>query len=417
MTKASKQLTARAVATATIPGLYPDGRGLYLQVSGATSKSWLYRYTRRGKTRATGLGSALDDGLSLARARAKRDELRALVVRGVDPLEARDAARTQGKIAAAKSITFKEAATQYITTHRAGWRNVKHAAQWTASLERDAYPIMDALPVSEIDTAVVLKVLEPIWSAKRETANRLRGRIESILDWAKAREFRAGENPARWRGHLSMLLAARGATEKRKHHAAMPFSEIGGFMVDLRGRDGVGARALEFAILTATRTGEVLGARWSEIDMSARVWIISGDRMKAGREHRVPLSDAAMAVLERMRAAGLSGDYIFPSIGRGRPLSNMAMLKQLERMNRADLTVHGFRSSFRDWAAERTNFANEVLEMALAHAIGDKVEAAYRRGELLDKRRRLMDAWAEFCAAPAAIGSNVLPIRTAEAVS
>jgi len=250
---------------------------------------------------------------------------------------------------------------------------------------------------------------------KRETANRLRGRIEGILDWAKARDFRAGENPARWRGHLSMLLAARGATEKRKHHAAMPFAEIGGFMADLRGRDGVGARALEFAILTASRTGEVLGARWSEIDKGARVWIISGDRMKAGREHRVPLSDAALAVFERMRAAGLSGDYIFPSIGRGRPLSNMAMLKQLERMNRADLTVHGFRSTFRDWAAERTNFANEVLEMALAYAISEKVEAAYRRGELLDKRRRLMEAWAEFCAAPAATGSNVLPIRTAEA--
>src|SRR5664280_762639 len=392
MTKASKPLTARTVATATIPGLYPDGRGLYLQVSGPTAKSWLYRYTLRSKTRAMGLGSALDDGLSLADARAKRDELRALVVHGIDPLRAKDAARAQDQLAAAKSITFKEAAEQYIATHRAGWRNVKHAGQWAATLERDAYPIIGALPVSEIDTAIVLKVLQPIWTEKRETANRLRGRIESVLDWAKAREFRAGENPARWRGHLSMLLAARGATEKRKHHAAMPFAEIGGFMADLRGRDGVGARALEFAILTATRTGEVLGARWSEIDMSARVWIISGDRMKAGREHRVPLSDAALAVLEQMRAAGLSGDYIFPSIGRGRPLSNMAMLKQLERMNRAELTVHGFRSSFRDWAAERTNFANEVLEMALAHAIGDKVEAAYRRGELLDKRRRLMDA-------------------------
>jgi integrase len=417
MTPASKKLTARFVSTVTIPGLYPDGRGLYLQVSGPTSKSWLYRYTLRTKTRAIGLGSARDDGLSLGDARAKRDELRAMVVKGMDPLQEKRAARDHGRISAAKSITFKEAATEYIATHRAGWRNVKHAAQWTASLERDTYSIIGALPVSEIDTAIILNVLQPIWTAKRETANRLRGRIETILDWAKAREFRSGENPARWRGHLSMLLAARAANEKRKHHAALPFPEVGAFMADLRTRDGIGARALEFAILTAARTSEVLGARWQEIDTTERMWIVPGDRMKVGKEHRVPLSDAALAVLEEMRALALNGDFIFPNIGRGRPLSNMAMLKQLERMNRPDLTVHGFRSTFRDWAAERTNFQNEAIEMALAHAIGNKVEAAYRRGELLDKRRRLMNAWAEFCAAPAVTDSNVLPIRTADAVS
>ena len=414
MTKASKPLTARTVATATIPGLYPDGRGLYLQVSGPTAKSWLYRYTLRSKTRAMGLGSALDDGLSLADARAKRDELRALVVHGIDPLKAKDAARAQDQLAAAKSITFKEAAEQYIATHRAGWRNVKHAGQWAATLERDAYPIIGALPVSEIDTAIVLKVLQPIWTEKRETANRLRGRIESVLDWAKAREFRAGENPARWRGHLSMLLAARSTNEKRKHHAALPFIEVGAFMADLRTREGVGAHALEFAILTAARTGEAIGARWSEIDKAARVWIISGDRMKAGHEHRVPLSNAALAVLKRMRGFELPGEYIFPSVGRGRPLSNMAMLKQLERMKRPDLTVHGFRSTFKDWARERTNFADEISEVALAHTVGDKqTYAAYARGDLLDKRRRLMDAWAEFCAAAASRGKTVVAMRSA----
>src|ERR1035437_6096688 len=373
-----------------------------------------------------GLGLALADGLSLSEARAKRDEMRAMVVRGIDPLEARDAARAHAKVNAAKSITFKEAATEFIATHRAGWRSVKHSTQWTASLERDAYPILGALPVSEIGVAAVLNVLQPIWDTKRETANRLRGRIEAILDWAKAREFRTGENPARWRGHLNMLLTAkrpprgpahlnllRPATPPpRKHHASLPFANLGTFMLDLRGRDGVGASALEFAILTAARTNEALGARWPEIDMSAKVWTVPGERMKSGREHRVPLSDAAMAVLEKMRGYNLTGDFIFPNISRGRPLSNMALLKQLERMDRADITTHGFRATFKTWATERTNFANEIIEAALAHVIGDTTEQAYSRGDLIEKRRRLMDAWADFCAAPSSTGS-VVPIRAA----
>jgi integrase len=404
------KLTARKLATATKPGLYPDGRGLYLQVSGATAKSWLYRFELNGRERRMGLGSALADGLSLSEARAKRDEMRAMVVRGIDPLEARDAARAHAKVNAAKSITFKEAATEFIATHRAGWRSVKHSTQWTASLERDAYPILGALPVSEIGVAAVLNVLQPIWDTKRETANRLRGRIEAILDWAKAREFRTGENPARWRGHLNMLLTAK--RPPRKHHASLPFANLGTFMLDLRGRDGVGASALEFAILTAARTNEALGARWPEIDMSAKVWTVPGERMKSGREHRVPLSDAAMAVLEKMRGYNLTGDFIFPNISRGRPLSNMALLKQLERMDRADITTHGFRATFKTWATERTNFANEIIEAALAHVIGDKTEQAYSRGDLIEKRRRLMDAWADFCAAPSSTGS-VVPIRAA----
>lgn len=404
----AKKLKAVGVGKQTKPGLYPDGAGLYLQVTGSSAKSWLYRYTINQKTRSMGLGSALDDGLSLAAARDKRDELRALVVRGIDPLEARDAARAQAKIGKAKSITFKEAATEYIATHRAGWHNVKHAAQWESTLKTYAYPTLGALPVSEIDTAAVLKVLQPIWATKRDTANRLRGRIEAIMDWAKARDFRAGENPARWRGHLNMLLATKRPAPK--HHAALPFDQIGTFMADLRSRDGIGALALDFTILTVARTAETLGASWSEIDMGERLWVIPADRMKGNREHRVPLSDAAMAVLEKMRALGLTGEHVFPNIGRKRPLSNMAMLKQLERMNHADITVHGFRSTFRDWASERTNFQNEVIEMALAHAIGDAVEAAYRRGDLLDKRRRLMDAWGEYCASTVS-SSAVVPIR------
>lgn len=415
MTKTGKGLTAVNVATSNTPGMYPDGRGLYLQVYGPTSKSWLYRFTIAGKTRSIGLGSARDGGLSLAAARAKRDELRALVVRGIDPLAEKKAAKAESKIQAAKNITFADATKEYLAAHRAGWRNIKHATQWDATLRTYAGPIIGALPVSEVDTATVLNVLRPIWNEKTETANRVRGRIEAILDWAKAREFRAGENPARWRGHLSMLLPSRAKVRAVEHHAALPYAEIGAFMADLRTREGMSALALEFAILTAARTSETLGATWQEMDLKANVWTIPGTRMKSGREHRVPLSPATLAVLSRVRETTTQHAHIFPNLTRGRPLSNMAMLKQLERMKLPDLTVHGFRSTFRDWAADRTNYPGEVAEMALAHAIGDKVEAAYRRGDLFDKRRRLMNDWADFCAQPAAETGSVVPIRAAQA--
>lgn len=420
MARTSKRLTAIAVARAKVPGMYPDGDGLYLQVSGAELKSWLYRYSKDGKTRAIGLGSARENGLSLADARIKRDEYRTNLARGIDPLEAKDAekeARRLAEIDAAKNISFQDATVQYLADHCAGWRNVKHAKQWASTLRIYAEPTLGPMPVSAITTAAVLNVLQPIWNTKVDTANRLRGRIETVLDWAKVREFRTGENPARWRGHLDHLLPAPRKLKTVKHHAALPYSEIGAFIVELRKREGIGAAALEFAILTAARTSEVLGARWSEIDTKARLWIIPGDRMKSGKEHRVPLSPAALAVLERMHALGLTGDHVFPNIGRGRPLSNMAMLAQLKRLGRPDLTTHGFRSSFRDWAAEQTNFAAEVAEMALAHTIGNKVEAAYRRGDLMEKRRRLMDAWAEFCGAPAASGTTVVPMRAASTLA
>ena len=271
-------------------------------------------------------------------------------------------------------------------------------------------PVFGSVSVQKVDTALVMRVLEPIWTTKAETASRLRGRIESILNWAIARGFRQGENPARWRGHLANLLPVRARIRAVKHHAALPYPEIGAFMADLRAREGVAATALEFLILTAARTSEVLGGRWQEIDLTKRTWIVPAGRMKGRREHRVPLSNAACAVLKRLH--GLHDELVFPGTTRNRPLSNMALLVLLRRMNRSDLTVHGFRSTFRDWAAEHTDYPPEVAEMALAHSVSDKVEAAYRRGDLFEKRNHLMSAWAEYCASaqgPAA----VLSLRSA----
>ena len=286
-------------------------------------------------------------------------------------------------------MTFDASRDAYIAAHKSSWRNAKHQAQWLSTLNKYASPTFGNLPVQSIDVALVMKVLEPIWSRKTETAGRLRGRIERILDWAKARGFRSGENPARWRGHLDHLLPARPKIRNIRHHAALRFDEIAAFMTELRKGDGVATSALEFVILTAARTGEVLGAAWSEIDLRARTWTIPAYRMKGYREHRVPLSSDAIKVLERMQALR-SGDFVFSGHRQNKPLSNMALLMVLRRMGRGDLTTHGFRSSFRTWAAERTAFPREVVEAALAHVIGDKVEAAYQRGDLFDKRRRLM---------------------------
>lgn len=295
----------------------------------------------------------------------------------------------------AKAVTFEEAAERYIEAHKAGWKNAKHAAQWTTTLKTYAYPLIGESPVQAIDTGLVLKVLEPIWTTKTETANRLRGRIESVLDWARVRGYRERENPARWRGHLEQLLPAPSKVQRVQHHAALPYADLPKFMEALRAQDGVSASALEFAILTVARTGEVIGAKWSEIDLKERVWTIPAERMKAGKEHRVPFSARTLAILKSMKALG-SGEYVFPGLNN-KALSNMALLMLLRRMGREDITAHGFRSTFRDWAAERTNFPAEVAEMALAHAVGDKVEAAYRRGDLFAKRRELMTAWAKAC--------------------
>jgi len=299
-------------------------------------------------------------------------------------------------------MTFRECAEALIASHEAGWKNAKHRQQWRNTLATYVYPVFGNLPVQAIDVGLVMKVVEPIWATKTETASRVRQRIEAILDWAAVRGYRQGDNPARWRGHLQKALPARAKIQKVKHHAALPFADLPDFMSALRAMNGNSARALEFAILTATRTNETLKARWSEIEFKTKIWTIPGERMKAGRDHRVPLSAAALDVLMGMREAHPTRDLVFPGSGRGRTLSSMALLMTLRRMKRADLTVHGFRSTFRDWAAETTSFPREVAEAALAHSVGDKVEAAYRRGDLFEKRRHLMEAWSAYCATPAA---------------
>jgi integrase len=293
-------------------------------------------------------------------------------------------------------MTFDACAAAYIDAHKSSWRNAKHRDQWPNTLNTYASPVFGSLPVQAVDVGLVMKALEPIWKIKSETASRLRGRIEAVLDWATVRGYRKGDNPARWRGHLDKLLPARSKVQKVEHHSALPYGGLADFVAVLRGQDGIAARALEFLILTATRTGEVIGARWDEVDLGEKIWVVPAARMKAGREHRVPLSAVAAAILEEMKKIR-EGEFVFPGGKKGRPLSNMAMLAVLKRIGRSDLTAHGFRSSFRDWAAERTNFPREVAEMALAHTVGDKVEAAYRRGDLFQKRRQMMDGWARFC--------------------
>jgi integrase len=406
---ASEKLTALKVARARTPGMFGDGRGLWLRVIASGARSWIYRFMLAGRAREMGLGSVAD--VTLAEAREAAREARSLVRQGVDPIAKRQAARSQLRLDAAKAMTFQECAERYIASHEAGWRNSKHAAQWPSTLQAYAYPVFGSLPVQSIDVGLVMKALEPIWQVKPETASRVRGRIESVLDWATTRGYRQGENPARWRGHLENLLPKKSKVRPVKHHAALPYVDLADFMASLRQQEGAAARALEFTILTAARTGEVLGATWAEFDLANRLWTIPGERMKASKEHRVPLSDPALSILRGMQEMR-TDDHVFPGARPRRPLSDMAFLMLLRRMRRGDLTVHGFRSTFSDWCSECTNFPAEVREMALAHAVGDKVEAAYRRGDLFQKRRQLMDAWARFCSAPLA-SAKVVPIAAA----
>jgi integrase len=399
-------VAVRALVAAGKPGAHADGGNLYLRVAGPRSGKWTLRYMLAGKAREMGLGAYDPDGkrgLTLAEARASAVEAQRLLRDGVDPLAHRRAAAeataARSAEAIAKAHTFREVAELYIRAHEAGWRNAKHRAQWRSTLGTYAHPQIGSRSVGEIGTDEVLRCLTPVWTAKPETAARLRGRIEAVLDYAAARDWRTGQNPARWRGHLSNLLPRRSKVARVEHHAALPWGEMGAFMTRLRSQPGTAARALEFVVLTATRTGETLGARWSEIDIEAAVWTVPGERMKAGREHRVPLSDAASGLLRRMEALrpGEGDGYVFPGAEAGKPLSSMAMLMLLRRMGRSDLTVHGFRSAFRDWCEEATSTPHAVAEAALAHTIGDKVEAAYRRGDLFQKRARLMAEWARFC--------------------
>ncbi|MFO1158053.1 MAG: integrase arm-type DNA-binding domain-containing protein [Reyranellaceae bacterium] len=391
MPKKAAGLTARRIQSIATPGMFADGNGLYLQVAPSGSKSWVFRFQINGRRRDMGLGSL--DVLGLADAREKAVTARRLVANGLDPIEQRATQKAAVVVAAAKSATFRQAAEACIESMRASWRNAKHSSQWSSTLESYVYPTFGHLPVSAIDTTLVCKVLDPIWHVKTETASRVRGRIETVLHFAKVRGQRDGENPARWHGHLEFTYPAKGEIAPVQHHASLPYSDMPAFWPKLQVQDGLGARALEFTVLTAARTGEVLGARWSEFDLDAKSWRIPGERMKAGREHVVPLSDPALGLLRKLDAVRLCG-FVFPG-GADRPLSNMVMHMTLRRM-KVDVTPHGFRSTFRTWVAEQTNFPADVAEVALAHTQDDKVVAAYQRGDFAKKRAALMTAWANY---------------------
>jgi integrase len=416
MARKISKLSTVAVRNANKPGLYGDGAGLYLNVGPTGGKSWLFRYMLNGKAREMGLGPV--HTISLAEARDRATAARKLRLDGTDPLEARRAERERkaslAAMEAAALVTFKKAAEGYIEANKAGWRNAKHAAQWPATLAEYVYPIIGGVPVSAVNTGHITRILSPIWNTKSETASRVRGRIEIVLDYAKTHGWRIGENPAAWKGHLQNVLPARGKVAKVEHHAALPWGEIGAFMLELEKEEGVAALAFRFAILTAARTGEVIGARWGEIDLKAGIWTVPADRMKAGQEHRVPLSDAAVQVLRKaaeVRSDASPDAPVFPGQKAGRSISNMAMFVLLRRIGRGDLTAHGFRSTFRDWAAETTRHEHAVVEKALAHTIDSKVEAAYRRGDLFEKRRRLMEEWASFCDRVAPAGGTIVQMR------
>jgi integrase len=387
------RLTAIKIGNLKTRGHYADGGNLYLRVAPGGSKGWIFRYGFAGKTRDAGLGPY--PTVSLLKAREQAAEWRRMVVAGVDPIEARKEERQAIRLASAKAKTFAECANAFIASHESGWSNAEHRRQWRATLETYAFPVMGDLPVEAVDTTLVLKVLEPIWNVKPETASRLRCRIEAVLSWAKVRRYRQGENPALWRGHLDHLLPAPSKVRPLKHHAAMPYREIGTLMEKLRADSCTSARAIEFMILTATRRGETLGAQWEEIDLDQRMWTVPAARMKARREHRVPLSARAIAILKEMVEVRCN-EFVFPGAKQGRSWSRSTSERVFQRLN-VKATAHGFRSSFRDWAAEMTNYPREAAEIALAHTVGDAVERAYARGDLFDKRRLLMEAWAAYC--------------------
>lgn len=375
-------LTVREVETAG-PGRHGDGRGLYLLVKVSGSKSWVLRYQINGQRRDMGLGSYPTVGL--AKARQRRHEAHQLISDGIDPLTHRK--RQQ-------SMTFREAAEALIESKRPGWKNAKHAAQWSSTLSTYAFPRLGGMDISALETGDILGVLKPIWSKKSETASRVRQRIEAVIDYGTALGIRSGDNPARWRGHLDHLLPKPSKVKAVRHHPALPHHQIAHFMSDLRAREGVGARALAFTILTAARSGETRGMKWTEIDLDNRLWTIPAERMKAGKEHRVPLSKAALALIGDFR--GSNGLVFESETKRGKSISNMSMAAVLRRMQHDGITVHGFRSTFRDWAGETTGFPREVIEAALAHRLKDRAEAAYARSDLFEKRRKLMDAWASY---------------------
>lgn len=401
-------LTVKTVEHKKEPGYWADGKNLYLRVTRTTNKrlikqaedankpppinkTWAYIYKKDGKRTEIGMGSV--DVMTLDEAREERDKYKKQLKVG-DPLREKKRQANEDRVQRAKMITFQQCASAFINKHQHELKNKKHIQQWTNTLAQYAYPYIGQLPIEDIDTNLVMKCLEPIWITKNETASRVRGRIEQVLSWATVSGYRAGDNPARWRGHLNQLLAKPSKVQNTKHHPALPYTEISAFMEQLRQQQGIAAKCLEFTILTAARTNEAIGAVWGEINLDAKVWTIPKERMKAENEHLVPLSDVCIDLLIQMESIR-TNDFIFP--GQQNGLSNMAMLKLLDRMGRKDLTVHGFRSTFRDWSSEVTHYPNEVLEKCLAHTIGNEAEAAYRRGALLKKRFDVMKDWAKYC--------------------
>jgi integrase len=423
MSRGTNKLTAKFIDRKDLkPRLYGDGRGLYLQVAPAptkedprrVTKAWVFRFMIAGRARKMGLGEV--DRIQLADVRKRAYAAWLQAQDGIDPIEERNARKAAVAVEKAKSMSFRECAEGYIQAHQSGWKNSKHGAQWVSTLETYAYPIIGSLPVGTVEDAHIIKILQPIWTTKTETASRVRGRIEKVLDRARALKLRTGENPAKWKGHLDQLLPARSTVAPVTHHAALPYRELPAFMQKLRSRESISTRALEFTILTAARTGDTIGAKWNEISESDRTWTIPGARLKGRRgarknDHVIPLSDRALAILHGLPR---EGEYIFPGGKAGSGLSNMAMDQLLKGMGYESTvaTVHGFRSSFKDWCSEQTSYPNEMSEMALAHTVSNKVEAAYRRGDMREKRRRLMQDWADYCGNRAANRTaNVVSIR------
>ncbi len=397
MARQINKLSDRGVKAEKKQGRYADGHGLYLQVSNSGSKSWLFRFMMDGKSRQMGLGSF--GTVTLLEARDDALNCKKLLKDGVDPIQERDNRLTKQKAANKAVLTFKESTEEYLKAHSASWKSVRHAKIWKSSIERYAYPELGSMPVNQIEREHIMRVLKPIWLNKTETAKKLRGRLETILDWATVQDFRKGENPARWRGHLDKLLPKPSEVYNVKHFAALPYQEINGFMNKLRKREALSALALRLIILTATRSGEARNAIWAEFNMEQAIWTIPAERMKAKKEHIIPLSKEALSIIQSLpHMAG--NDYLFVGNRSGKPLSDVVFKKLMERMGVTGITTHGFRSTFRDWAAEQTSFPREVIEAALAHQLKDKAEAAYFRSNLLDKRRELMDKWGDYILLP-----------------
>jgi integrase len=391
------KLTARTVASISTKGRYSDGGGLWLQVGPSGNKAWLFRYVRHGRAHSMGLGAVHTINLAQARERARK--ARELLLDGKDPLREKRTTAAAERIAAARAMTFEQCAEEFLRVSPLAkqWTNIVHCEQWHQSLRAYAYPTLGAVDVADIDTALVLKTLLPIWETKHETASRVRGRIERVLSWAKTSGFRTGDNPAAWDNFKDIL----GGKREQVHHAALPYAELPAFMEELRARDGIAARALELIVLTATRRGEALGAKWSEIDFDAKVWTIPAERMKRRKLHRVPLTSQTLGLL---RTLPRTGEFVFP--GTGKHISERG-LRDIVQVLAPGTTIHGFRSTFADWARERTSYSRDIVERCLAHAIKDKTEAAYHRGDQLEKRRRLLGEWARYCSSPAMEGTVV----------